>query len=210
MSISWMIFEFVGTVAFAFSGAMVGIKESMDLFGIVVLSIMTAVGGGIIRDLMVGNIPVNIFKHPFSLIIAVIIALIISAFYRLTVFSIRKNKIFKFLFQLFDTVGLGAFTVTGTTMSLLMYPEMKYVAPITLGVITAVGGGLLRDMAVPRRPAVLYVDVYATASLLGSVVLCVIWQMGFRIEASWSCFIIVVLLRFLANMYEWQLYKPKK
>ena len=66
MAITWIVFELVGTLAFAFSGAMVGIKESMDLFGIVVLSIMTAVGGGILRDLMVGNIPVTIFKHPAS------------------------------------------------------------------------------------------------------------------------------------------------
>lgn len=210
MSITWFVFEFVGTLAFAFSGAMVGIKENMDLFGIVVLSIMTAVGGGIVRDLMVGNIPVTIFKNPFSFVMAIVIAIIISIVYRITAFSFRKNKIFKFLFALFDTLGLGAFTVTGATMSLYLYPEMKYVAPITLAVITAVGGGLIRDMAVPRHPIVLYTDIYATASLLGSIVLCLIWNLGYRVEASWIGFFVVVFLRFLAITYKWQLYKPNE
>ena len=208
MAITWIIFEFVGTLAFAFSGAMVGIKESMDLFGIVVLSIMTAVGGGILRDLMVGNIPVTIFKHPASFLIAIILALVLSIVYRITAFSFRKNKIFKILFDVSDTLGLGAFTVTGATMSLYMYPEMQYVAPITLGVITAVGGGLLRDMAVPKRPVVLYADIYATASLAGSVILCVIWSLGYKFEAEWAGFIVVVLLRFFAIIYKWQLFKP--
>ena len=180
----------------------------MDLFGIVVLSIMTAVGGGILRDLMVGNIPVTIFKHPASFMIAIILALVLSIVYRITAFSFRKNKIFKILFDVSDTLGLGAFTVTGATMSLYMYPEMQYVAPITLGVITAVGGGLLRDMAVPKRPVVLYADIYATASLAGSVILCAIWSLGYKFEAEWAGFIVVVLLRFFAIIYKWQLFKP--
>ena len=171
MITTWLIFEMAGTIAFAFSGAAVGLYKRMDIFGITVLSVMTAVGGGMIRDVL---------------------------------------WVITILYHLSDTIGLAAFTVTGALTAFYRYPGYNIVLPVMLGLITAVGGGIIRDMMARRMPVVLYMDVYAIASIAGGLLLCALREPLGTPLASWISFAFVLLLRFFAIHYHWQLYHPHR
>ena len=143
-AIWWQIFDLLGTTAFAVSGVFAAISRRMDLFGIFVLSAATAVGGGIIRDILIGNIPPAAFKNSIYLWIILGSMAVITIIVRY--FNIRMWR---------RVVG---------KLSI-------WILDITLGVLTAVGGGVIRDVLAGRIPGVLRKEVYATASLLGSIFL---------------------------------------
>ena len=180
MSLTWAVFEILGTVAFAFSGAAVGLARGMDVFGIALLSVVTAVGGGILRDVLAGIFP------PFAL-------------------RGTDGIIFSLM-----TAGLAAFTVTGAMAAIDSYPGYRYVLPVLLGLITAVGGGILRDVLAQKVPVVLYEDVYAMASVLGGIVICVLYPLTGIVYASWGGFGAVLLLRICAILFGWRLYHPAR
>lgn len=141
MSVTWMIFEILGTIAFAFSGAIVGLYRRMDIFGITVLAVMTGVGGGMIRDVLCGIIPPSALTHPMSLLVSIGTALAVSLFYPFFRIPKKGRVIISFLYHLSDTIGLSAFTVTGVLTAFYAWPSYEYVLPTMLGLITAVGGG---------------------------------------------------------------------
>ena len=143
-----MIFEILGTIAFAFSGAIVGLYRRMDIFGITVLAVMTGVGGGRIRDVLCGIIPPSALTHPMSLLVSIGTALAVSLFYPFFRIPKKGRVIISFLYHLSDTIGLSAFTVTGVLTAFYAWPSYEYVLPTMLGLITAVGGGVIRDMIV--------------------------------------------------------------
>ena len=118
MTFSWFMFEFIGTIAFAVSGSMVGLSRRMDIFGVAVLSILTAVGGGILRDILMGVTPPLAFRTPSGLLLPIVTALIVSGLYvKLKV--TKKEKIWLgHIYNISDTIGLAAFTVTGAMMGL--------------------------------------------------------------------------------------------
>ena len=178
MITTWLIFEMAGTIAFAFSGAAVGLYKRMDIFGITVLSVMTA--------LVVG------FGYPLFRI------------------PKRGKWVITILYHLSDTIGLAAFTVTGALTAFYRYPGYNIVLPVMLGLITAVGGGIIRDMMARRMPVVLYMDVYAIASIAGGLLLCALREPLGTPLASWISFAFVLLLRFLVIHYHWQLYHPHR
>ena len=163
-AIWWQIFDLLGTTAFAVSGVFAAISRRMDLFGIFVLSAATAVGGGIIRDILIGNIPPAAFKNSIYLWIILGSMAVITIIVRY--FNIRMWR--RVVGKL--AIGLGSFTVTGTLLGCFYYPDY-WILDITLGVLTAVGGGVIRDVLAGRIPGVLRKEVYATASLLGSIFL---------------------------------------
>lgn len=144
----------------------------MDLFGIFVLSAATAVGGGIVRDILIGNIPPAAFKN--SIYLWIILGSIVIVTLTVRYFNIHMWRRFmghlSAIYLLCDAIGLGSFTVTGTLLGCYYYPDY-WILDITLGVLTAVGGGVIRDVLAGRIPVVLRTEVYATASLLGSVLL---------------------------------------
>lgn len=108
MSVTWMIFEILGTIAFAFSGAIVGLYRRMDIFGITVLAVMTGVGGGMIRDVLCGIIPPSALTHPMSLLVSIGTALAVSLFYPFFRIPKKGRVIISFLYHLSDTIGLSA------------------------------------------------------------------------------------------------------
>ena len=138
----WTFFEIAGTIAFAISGALVGISRRMDIFGILVLALSTAIGGGIIRDVLVGNIPPNSFKTSLYIVLTTVITFIIFFIYRNQILRYMSRRKLRKIYLLADTLGLASFTVTGTTIGFNAYPEYPLFA-ITLGLITAVGGGII-------------------------------------------------------------------
>ncbi|WP_444219580.1 trimeric intracellular cation channel family protein [Dialister succinatiphilus] len=210
MSVTWMIFEILGTIAFAFSGAIVGLYRRMDIFGITVLAVMTGVGGGMIRDVLCGIIPPSALTHPMSLLVSIGTALVVSLFYPFFRIPKKGRVIISFLYHLSDTIGLSAFTVTGVLTAFYAWPSYEYVLPTMLGLITAVGGGVIRDMMARRMPVVLYMDVYAIASVAGGLLMCILHGVLPLSLVSWTAFGAVLLLRVAAIHYGWQLYHPHR
>ena len=159
-AIWWQIFDLLGTTAFAVSGVFAAISRRMDLFGIFVLSAATAVGGGIIRDILIGNIPPAAFKNSIYLWIilgSMAVITIIVRYFNIRMWRRVVGKL-SIWYLVCDAIGLGSFTVTGTLLGCFYYPDY-WILDITLGVLAG------------RIPGVLRKEVYATASLLGSIFL---------------------------------------
>ena len=209
-AIWWQIFDLLGTTAFAVSGVFAAISRRMDLFGIFVLSAATAVGGGIIRDILIGNIPPAAFKNSIYLWIilgSMAVITIIVRYFNIRMWRRVVGKL-SIWYLVCDAIGLGSFTVTGTLTGLSQGRPHTFVYPIMLGLLTAVGGGVLRDLLAQRIPSVLSTDVYATASLAGSLVMCLCWHYESQDLAPWLGAFMVVALRFFAVRYRWQLIHP--
>ena len=194
----WTFFEIAGTIAFAISGALVGISRRMDIFGILVLALSTAIGGGIIRDVLVGNIPPNSFKTSLYIVLTTVITFIIFFIYRNQILRYMSRRKLRKMYLLADTLGLASFTVAGTTIGFNAYPEYPLFA-ITLGLITAVGGGIIRDVLAQRIPSVLQEEIYALPSIIGGIVFYLIAIIGddYWYLASPISFFVVFFLRMI-------------
>ena len=153
-AIWWQIFDLLGTTAFAVSGVFAAISRRMDLFGIFVLSAATAVGGGIIRDILIGNIPPAAFKNSIYLWIilgSMAVITIIVRYFNIRMWRRVVGKL-SIWYLVCDAIGLGSFTVTGTLLGCFYYPDY-WILDITLGVLTAVGGGVIRDVLACTAPS---------------------------------------------------------
>ena len=208
-----LITDIIGTVAFAVSGAMAGIRKKMDIFGVNILALLTATGGGIIRDLVMGSTPPAAFRNPFFVIIAAIAANITFIF----VWWQHKNKknvsdktraIYDKIFFWFDTVGLAAFTADGVHTGLLGSHASNAFLVIFLGVVTGVGGGVLRDVLSLEMPYIFVKHIYAIASIIGATATYLIFLgTGSAASAMLAGFFIVVGIRYLAARFGWNLPK---
>ena len=170
-----LIFELVGTVAFAASGAMTGIKKNMDIFGVCILALTTAVGGGVIRDLILGNTPPATFRDPIYAAVALAAALVLF-FSRVRRLLMHNTVLFDTAMLWMDTAGLGIFTVVGIRTAYAHVPQATVFLLVFVGVITGVGGGLLRDMMAGDTPYIFVKHVYASASLAGALVCGLLWH----------------------------------
>ena len=199
-------FEIIGTVAFACSGAMLAIQKNLDLLGIVVLAVTTACGGGMIRDLLLGSVPPALFIHPVYVILATVSALALFLCVRFLHESrnVLGSAWYDGALSLMDAVGLGAFTVVGIDTALASgYAQYRFFV-VFLGVITGVGGGILRDIMASETPAVLKKHIYACASILGAIMY--VYTLHFsRDGAMIMSFLLVVGIRMLARHYRWNL-----
>ena len=206
-SIIIFIMEIIGVIAFAASGAMVGIKKNMDVFGIAVLGVVTSVGGGIIRDLVLGINPPKVFNNP----IYVEVALLTSCVLFLVLFIFRKRKpdniksIYDITMLIMDTIGLAIFTVLGVKTGIQMgYGNQEFLL-IFVGTVTGVGGGLLRDMMADIPPAIFVKHIYACASIAGAIV-CAVTAHYFVLEQAMIFgFIVICVIRFFAAGFKWNL-----
>lgn len=202
------IIEMVGTIAFAISGAMTGIEKKMDVFGIAILGLTTAVGGGVIRDMIIGQIPPQTFKHPIYAITAIVTAIII---FLLAYFNQLKinTRFYELLILAMDSFGLGIFTVVGISTAINVSDNFGNFLLIFVGVLTGVGGGVLRDVMAGNTPYIFVKHVYACASLAGAIA-CVyaIPIMGIKNAMILGTFLIV-LIRFLSAYFKWNLPRIK-
>ncbi len=162
------ILEVIGTVTFAFSGAYVAINQDLDWLGIMLMAVCTACGGGMTRDVIIDNTPANLFKNPTYVIMAVVVAFITIAIYK-PLMEHRNRKQIMFIIDTLDAVGLAIFTVVGMQVAQGQgFGENAFLVCFC-GVLSAVGGGLLRDIMVNRTPLVLSKEIYATASIPGAI-----------------------------------------
>lgn len=204
--------EIIGTIAFASSGALVAIRKNLDIFGIVVLGAVTAVGGGILRDIILGKIPPNIFIKPVYFMVALATVLVIFClFWFLPKLQDEKNMdaIERYM-NIFDAVGLGAFTVIGIDAAVLAGYGTNYYFMVFLGVTTGIGGGILRDIMACEIPYVLRKHIYACASLAGGIVYVMIFKFVSDGTALAVSVAVVVVIRLLASHFKWNLAKLKK
>ena len=150
MDLFILILELIGAAAFAVSGAMTGIRKNMDIFGACVLGLTVAVGGGIIRDIILGAFPPAMFHDPIYAITAIVTCFIV--FIPQIRNFLEKHSI---LMLLADSIGLGIFTVSGAARAFEVTAEANVFLAVFVGVITGVGGGLLRDMMAGDPPYIL-------------------------------------------------------
>ena len=200
-------FELLGTVAFALSGAMVAIEKKADIFGVLVLGIITATGGGMLRDMLLGNLPPRLFSNTLYITVAAVTALLFFLLVRcFKNFYIRKAKMVDQVNNFFDAIGLGAFTITGIQIGLDSGFSNSIFFLVFLGVLTGVGGGLIRDLMTMEIPFVLRKRVYAFAAIIGGLVY-LFAQSIFTGEtfASILSIFTTVTIRLLATYFHWHL-----
>lgn len=171
----WIIFaiELIGTVAFSASGAMVGIECSMDIFGVIVLGVSTAVGGGMVRDVILGKVP-SALLHPVYVIYAVLAAVLVFCiiYFRRKYLQNGFGEVYDKLMLAMDSVGLGIFSAMGVTKGISCgYIDNTFLL-VFLGTMTGVGGGLLRDTMAGVAPYIFVKHIYACASIAGGVDMC--------------------------------------
>lgn len=203
------ILEMIGTVAFAVSGAMTGIRKHLDLFGVAILGVVTAVGGGILRDVMIGATPPGCFRDPVYLVVAAVTAvLFFLPFIRRPL--LRRQKPFDRMLFAMDSLGLAVFTVTGVLAGLEKNPNANTILLMTVGVLTATGGGVLRDVLVGNTPLIFVKHIYAAASLAGALVYIGMDALGVPGQISGiTAAAAVFLIRCLAAHYRWNLPKAE-
>jgi len=208
MELSILIPEILGTVAFSASGAMIGVRKNMDLLGIAMLGLVTAAGGGVIRDLVLGIHPPMLFRNPIYAVIALVTA-IVMFFPSVRRFSEEKQVVYNRVHFFMDTIGLAVFTVAGIRTAYGVSDGYSTFLLVFVGVITGVGGGVLRDVLAGEPPYIFVKHVYACASIGGALVCALLWDL---IGETWAMVlgaIVVVVIRVLAARYKWSLPHPK-
>lgn len=189
--------DLLGTAAFAASGALAGIRRKMDLFGVLVLGMVTATGGGTLRDVLLGDAPPFIFKNETYFYLSIIVSLGVFLFHR------RMGFLQPPLLYL-DALGLGTFVVIGTGKALDYH--LGYVGSVMMGVVTATAGGMMRDVLSSQVPLVLQKEVYASACLVGGSLLYALHFTTLPQVLSLSLSALaVILLRVCAIHFNWSL-----
>jgi len=196
------ILDLFGTMAFAVTGAFKAIEHKSDIVGIIILATITGVAGGTIRDIVLGEFPTNSISDPAYVIITVATGVVIFFLYS----HLKKHWN---VFLKFDAIGLGVFTIIGATFAFNIF-GLNYLAMVLAGVLTAIGGGILRDVFVNEVPIVFIKELYASASFVGVTIFYLLLLAGIELYAATIAGIIIVTgLRLVAMKYNWNLPKVK-
>ncbi|MBQ9967946.1 MAG: trimeric intracellular cation channel family protein [Oscillospiraceae bacterium] len=205
------IMEVIGTIAFSISGALIAIHCCLDIFGVTFIGVITAVGGGIVRDLMLGNTPPAVFSNTYIIVICALTAIVvfmIACIDRLH-FDLLKEKIEK-INNIFDAIGLSAFTVTGAEIACTAGHSDNCLFVLLMGMITGVGGGIFRDVLADKTPYILKKHIYALASLSGGLVYYIAKELAVNEMVGTVCAMaLVFIIRMLATKYRWELPRIK-
>jgi uncharacterized membrane protein YeiH len=196
------VLDLFGTMAFAVTGAFKAIEHESDIVGIIILATITGVAGGVLRDVVFGRIPPVAIVNPLYVVITVVTGVAMFYLYR----SLKKHWN---LFLKFDAIGLGVFTIIGATFAYNLF-GLNFLAMAFAGVLTAVGGGILRDVFVNEMPIVFVKELYATASFVGVVIFFGLLAAGISLNvAAIPSIVAVTALRLLAMKYNWNLPLPR-
>ncbi len=202
-----LVLEIIGTIAFAVSGAIVGIQKKMDLFGVSILGLTTAVGGGIMRDLILNITPPAAFRTPIFAVTAVIVSIIV--FLRPVYSSLeQKGTVYDILLLIMDSIGLGLFTVIGVQVAQTSSADANLFLITFVGVLTGVGGGILRDVFAGNTPYVFVKHFYACASIIGAWACALLWPVLGDIFSMAIGAVLTTILRLFAAYYRWSLPHP--
>lgn len=200
------ILELIGTVAFAFSGCMVANAKKMDIFGVWVLGTVTAVGGGAVRDVLLGIFPPNMFRHGSYVAVATItVALWLVMAARKGAVSHAMFAKLSWIMDISDSLGLGIFAVVGSQTAINAGYGDNWFLVIFVGVMTGVGGGLLRDIMADMTPMIFCKRIYAIAALAGSLVYVILIPYIPEFVAVLAGTGTVFVIRTLASVRRWDL-----
>ncbi|MCC8075240.1 MAG: trimeric intracellular cation channel family protein [Clostridiales bacterium] len=206
----FFLIDLFGSAAFALSGAMVACQKKADLFGVVFLAETTALGGGMIRDVLLGRFPPAMFTNWQDLNVALLMALLVFfAVLRHSETYYREEALVERVNNLVDAVGLGMFAVTGCQVAVAAGYQANGFLVVFMGTITAVGGGLLRDIILGEIPFILTKYIYALAAIAGATSYYLLDRWGADSTLAATVGICVTfVLRWLATRYKWNLPRP--
>lgn len=205
------ILEIIGTVSFTVSGSIIAIKRGLDIFGVCFVGGLTAIGGGIMRDILIGKIPPSFFLnyHIFLITLLTSLAVFVAAYIFRKKFGELSEKT-EHINNIFDAMGLAAFSVMGTEVAFVNGFGGNVILAVTLGMLTGVGGGIIRDVLTDSTPYVLKKHVYALASILGSLVYYLLrLNTADALIPSIISIVLIFALRMLATRFLWSLPKIK-
>ena len=208
MNIWVTVLQLIGTASFAVSGVMTAMRKGMDVLGVTVLGLTTAVGGGILRDVLLGRTPPAIFSDPLTVAVAAAAAVLvfIPAVRRRL---LKTRRIYDLTMRLTDSLGLGIFTVIGAQTACTALGHANWFTIAFLGTITGVGGGVLRDVLAGDLPYIFRKHIYAVASLAGALTWVAVhrfWNDAMAMLIGGS---LIVVIRLLAAHFRWSLPKAK-
>lgn len=206
------IFQFceaLGTAAFAVSGAMVAIDKGTDIFGVLLMAVFTALGGGTLRDVLIGHFPPRMFTNFHYVLLSCICA--VTVFIIARIFKeryIERERLIEQVNNVFDAIGLGIFAVSGARIGMEAGFADNIFLTTFLGTTTAIGGGMLRDVLLREMPFVLKKRVYAVAAILGALGYALLLRAGVgEIMAYGLGMMITTAVRILATVFKWNLPK---
>ena len=202
------VVNLLGTIAFAASGAMIGLNKRMDIFGVCILGLTTATGGGVIRDLILGLTPPSAFRDPTCAMVALATSAVFFSRRMRHLLMHNQSRYDRLLFWM-DTLGLGAFTVIGVELACSRAVRPTLFLLVFVGVITGVGGGVVRDLLAQEVPYIFVKHIYACASLVGAILCAGMWPHADSMDAMLVGMAAVVVIRILAAHYHWNLPKAK-
>ena len=201
-----LILEIIGTIAFAFSGCMVANSKRMDIFGVWVLGTVTAVGGGAVRDVLLGQFPPNMFRD--GVYVAAATATVVFWLWMAAKKGALPRRHFHQLTQVMDisdSIGLGVFAVVGSQTAIRCGYGGNWFLVIFVGVLTGVGGGLMRDVMANMTPMIFRKRIYASAAMAGSIVYVVLLSLVPEIDAILAGIATVFAIRTMASLRHWDL-----
>ncbi|HJD29840.1 MAG TPA: trimeric intracellular cation channel family protein [Candidatus Blautia avicola] len=202
------VLEIIGTVAFASSGAMTAIEKKMDIFGVNILGATTAVGGGMMRDIILGVTPPAAFSQPVYILFSILTSTLLFAIVYTNpeiLHSRIKNKYYDKIMLWCDTAGLGIFTVVGIQTASRVLPQDNPFFFVFIGVLTGVGGGVLRDIMAGETPYILVREIYASAAIAGGITCVVCGSSMGEATATVLGLTVTVVIRSLAAYFHWNL-----
>ncbi len=196
------IFQFmnmIGLIAFAVMGSFKALREGLDLFGITVLGVLTALGGGITRDLLVNNIP-NALTSYSDFTFALVGVWLAIVLYRV----FQKDISNRYFILIPDAIGLSAFTTTGAMIA--YNADVSFFGIVILATLTGIGGGIISDALLGKIPVVLKDDFYASCAIIGAIAFYISVKSGLSLNSSAIiCSLSVLMIRVLAILYKWKL-----
>lgn len=207
----FFVIELISITSFGISGALAAIRKKLDMFGVVIIGVVTSIGGGIIRDLVLGIHPPKSFQNPIYATVAAVFALLT---YIVEYRNAKKRggppgplrvKITDIIMFWLDTAGLAIFTVVGVATAFELEHEYNVFLLCFVGTITGVGGGLLRDTFINNMPYIFVKHFYAMACIIGSIVCVILWEPAGRITAMIAGSVVIAILRFFAAQFRWNL-----
>ena len=206
------IFQFceaLGTAAFAVSGAMVAIDKGTDIFGVLLMAVFTALGGGTLRDVLIGHFPPRMFTNFHYVLLSCICA--VTVFIIARIFKeryIERERLIEQVNNVFDAIGLGIFAVSGARIGMEAGFADNIFLTTFLGTTTAIGGGMLRDVLLQEMPFVLKKRVYAVAAMVGALGYALLMRMGMNSVMAYALgMMATIAVRILATVFRWNLPK---
>lgn len=201
------IIELIGTSAFAVTGVYAACQKGLDVFGALVLGCLTACGGGVLRDLLLGLTPPNLFLQPIYILVAAVTSVVTLAVLGILGVHIKKHQaVIDQIVNFFDALGLAVFALVGCRIAMQAGYTGNAFLVITVGVLTGIGGGMTRDILCASVPAVLHKRVYAIAAILGAALY--YWLARTPLHdglAMLLAALLIVGIRMLATIFRWNL-----